>query len=77
MSNGRCKDVSYFSTLFYCSIVENELTSGGGVRFPADASNHMPDLFHWGLTIEFRDIGSPTVAFVLSNGLASFRSKDT
>ena len=77
MSNGGCKDVSSFSRLFYCSIVDYKVTGGSGVRFPADASNHMPNLFHWGLTIEFRDIRSPTVAFVLSNGSASFRSEDT
>ena len=60
-----------------CFIVDYEVTGGSWVRFPADASNHKPNLFHWGLTIEFRDIGSPTVTFVLSNGSARFRSEDT
>ena len=63
--------------MMYCCAIDNEVISGSGVRFPADASYDTPDFFHWGLAIEFRDIGSPTVAFVLSNGSASFRSEDT
>ena len=77
MSNGGCKNVSYLIRLFYCSIVDYEVTGGSGVRFPADASDHKPNLFHWGLTIEFRDIGFPTVTFVLLNSSASFRPEDT
>ena len=77
MGEGGCKNVSYFSRLFYCTIVNYEVTGCSGVRFTADASNHMSNLFHWGLTIEFRDIGSPTVTLVLSNGSASFRSENT
>ena len=63
MSKGGCKNISNFSRLFYCSIVDNKVTGGSGVRSDS--------------TIEFKDIGSPSVTFALSNGSVSFRSEDT
>jgi len=56
VSNGRCNDVGYFSRLFYCDIVDLEVTYGSRSRFSTDASNHVRDFFHWTLTIEFKDI---------------------
>ena len=77
MGNGGCKYICYFFRLFYCAIVDFEVTDGSRVSFPTDASNHLPDLFHGSLTSHLRDIGSPTVSFVLPNGSASFRSEDS
>jgi len=56
VSNGRCNDVGYFSRLFYCGIVDLEVTYGSRSRFSTDASDHLPDFCHRSLTIEFRDI---------------------
>ena len=39
MGYGGCKGVCYFSRLFYCRIVDLEVTDRSSVCFPADASN--------------------------------------
>ena len=51
MGYGGCKGVCYFSRLFYLRVVDLEVTDRSSVCFPADASNHLPNLFHGGLTI--------------------------
>jgi len=65
----------YCSNLFYCVIVDLEVTDSSGSRFSNEASEHVPDLFHWSLTTEFRDIRSRTVTFILLNSSASLCSK--
>ena len=70
-------DICYFTRLFYCSIVDFEVTDGSKICFPTEASNNLPDLFHGSLASHLRDIGPTTVTLVLPNGSASFRSEDS
>ena len=49
-----------------------EMSNCGSRWFTTNASHHLPDFFHWCLTIDTRNIRFPTVTFIESNTSTGF-----